>query len=121
MDISVENHLKFADFLAHFLDASFNIGSFRFGASALIDLIPGLGDIVATVLSLYLIWLGVKMEIPTHALARMIGNVLLRFVFGLIPFAGDLAYFFYKTNMKNLDILRQYAGKQTPNPRLASA
>src|SRR5438270_12697628 len=116
----MDRHLRVAEFLAHFLDSQFNIAGFRFGAAAVIELIPGLGDFVATFLSLYIVWIAVQMNVPTPALARMIVNVFLRFIAGLIPFFGDIAYLFYQANLKNLEILKQYAGQRPTHVRLAS-
>lgn len=105
----MDTHLRVASLLANALDNSFSIAGFRFGLSFFIDLIPGVGDILDAVLSLYLVWIGMQLHLPAGKLIRMIWNIAVNFVIGLLPFIGDAAYLFRKANMKNLHILREYA------------
>jgi hypothetical protein len=109
----MEQHLKMATFMANFLDNSAKIGGLRFGASAVIDLIPGIGDFIDAFLSLYLVWIALQLQIPTLQIIRMLFNIFVNFILGLIPVVGDVGYFFYKANLRNLAILKQYA--KTPN------
>lgn len=107
----METHLKIASALAWALDNSIGFGKFRFGASALIDLIPGIGDLLDAILSMYLVWIGVKMGLPQTKLLQMLLNIGINFSLGLIPVLGDVGYFFYKSNMRNLKILKNYHSK----------
>lgn len=112
------NHLKIASFIANALDNQFNFLGFRFGLSALIDLIPGVGDVVDAALSFYLVWIGIQMGLPSDKVALMVGNVVLNFVIGLIPVIGDVAYLFRKANMRNLAILQEFASQHSSKGRV---
>lgn len=101
--------MKTASLLANALDNSFNFFGRRFGLNGLLGLIPGAGDIITTGLSLYIVWIGVKMQLPVPKLAEMIGNVAINFFIGLVPVLGDAVDFFHKANLKNLHILQDYA------------
>ncbi len=105
----MEKHLKTASLVANLLDNSFNFFGRRFGLNGLLGLIPGAGDVITTGLSLYIVWIGVKMQLPVNKLAEMVGNVAINFFIGLIPVLGDAVDFFHKANLKNLHILQDYA------------
>ena len=107
----MENHLKVASVVANLLDNRFNFFGVRFGIDGIIGLIPGAGDILVTALSLYLVWIGLKMKLPTLKIIAMIGNVVVNFLIGLVPVFGDATNFFYRANMRNLKILKDYANR----------
>lgn len=107
----MENHIRAATVVANLLDNRFNFFGIRFGMNGILGMIPGIGDFVATVLSFYLVWIGIKMRLPTSALGKMIGNVMTNFLIGLLPVVGDFVDFFHKANLKNLKILKEYASK----------
>ena len=104
----MENQLYIASLLANLLDNKFNLFGFRFGVSAVIDLIPGLGDIFDVLLSCYIVWIAIQMHIPKTKIAQMIWNILFSFSIGLIPLVGDAVYIFYKPNLRNLKILKSF-------------
>ena len=104
----MENQLHIASLLTNILDNKFNLFGFRFGVSAVIDLIPGLGDILDAILSCYIEWIAIQMPIPKTKIAEMIWNILFSFLIGLIPLVGDTAYIFYKPNLRNLKILKSF-------------
>lgn len=107
----MEKHLRAAEVLTKLLEKQFGIGRFRFGLDPLLGLLPGLGDVIALLISLYLVWIGIKMRIPDKHIARMVRNVMFDFLIGLIPFFGDLSDFVYKANSRNLKILHEYKDK----------
>lgn len=102
-------HLNRAHLVATLLENKFKLFGFRFGLSAIIDLIPGLGDIVDLLLSLYIVWLATQLHLPLFRIIQMLWNVLLSFLVGLLPIIGDAGYIFYKPNLRNLRILEQYS------------
>ena len=104
----MENHLRFASLLANALDNSIGIWKFRFGLSAVFDLVPGLGDFIDVFLSLYLVWIALRLNVPKIRIAAMVWNICINFVIGMIPLFGDAVYFFRKTNLKNLKIIQDY-------------
>jgi len=104
----MKNQLHIASLLTNILDNQFNLFGFRFGVSAVIDLIPGLGDILDALLSFYIVWLTIQMHIPKTKTVEMIWNILFSFLIGLIPLVGDTAYIFYKPNLRNLKILKSF-------------
>jgi len=110
----MESHLKAATVFSNLLDNQFALAGVRVGLNSFFDLIPGIGDVIAALLSLYLVWIAVQMELPRLRIAQMLWNILINFIIGLIPILGDAVYIFRKANMKNLKILTDYA-KSHPN------
>ncbi|MFZ5690330.1 MAG: DUF4112 domain-containing protein [Pseudomonadota bacterium] len=98
------------EWLAALLDTRFVIPftKFRFGADSLIGLAPGLGDVVTTALSLYIVYEARKLGAPKHVLARMLGNVAIDGLFGAIPVAGDVFDAMFRANRRNVSILRAH-------------
>lgn len=103
----MEKHIRAATVVATLLDTKFKLFNFRFGVSAIINLIPGTGDLVDVVLSLYIVWIGTRIGLPGIKIAKMLWNILFSFLIGLVPVFGDAVYLFYKPNLRNLRILKQ--------------
>lgn len=102
---------KQLDHLAWLLDNLFRIPgtNWRFGLDALIGLVPGAGDAVAAILSLFLLVRAFQFKLPKIVIVRMLINSLLDFSIGAIPFLGDAFDMFYKANTRNMKLFREYA------------
>lgn len=85
------------------------IVGWRFGLDALIGLIPGAGDTLTTLCSFYILIAGVRHGVPKITLLRMALNIAIDYVVGAIPFLGDTFDFFWKSNRKNLDLIKERA------------
>ena len=98
------------DKLATVLDVAFRIPftKFRFGADSLIGLAPGLGDVVTTALSLYIVYEAHKLGAPKAVLGRMLGNVAVDGLIGAVPVAGDVFDVLWRANRRNVRILREH-------------
>jgi hypothetical protein len=81
----------------------------RFGLDALIGLIPGLGDTSTALVSFYILAAAVRYRVPKITMLRMGLNIGLDYVVGSLPFIGDLADAWWKSNQKNLELLRKRA------------
>src|SRR5262245_19026347 len=102
------------DRLAPMLDTAFIIPgtSVRFGADALIGLVPGIGDTITTALSAYIVYEAYQLGVPGHVLARMIANVAFDSVTGVVPVAGDVLDVFWRANRRNMRLLREHLERQ---------
>ena len=92
------------------LDESFTIPgtNIKFGMDALLGLVPGGGDLVSGVFSLYLLRAATKMRLPKRAIISMLLNILLDTTIGTIPVAGDIFDIFWKSNKRNLKIIEKH-------------
>lgn len=93
--------------LAWLLDEAFPIPgtSQRVGFDALIGLIPGIGDAVGALFSTYIIMEAARRGASVWTVTRMLGNVALETVVGLVPLVGDVFDVVWKANARNLAIL----------------
>ena len=103
--------------LAFVMDNFFRVPgtSFRFGLDPLMGLIPGLGDTGSTVISAMALIAATRRGLPKILLARMSLNILINEVVGIIPVLGDAFSFWFKSNARNYDLLRQYTAASRPS------
>jgi hypothetical protein len=102
------------DALATLLDTAFVLPGtkVRFGFDALIGLLPGIGDAITTLTSLYIVHEARQLGAPRHLIVRMLCNVLLDGIIGAVPLGGDAFDIFWQSNRRNLTLLRQYFSEQ---------
>jgi hypothetical protein len=106
--VQVERELEV---FSQLMDNQFRIPvlGWRFGLNAIIDLIPEFGDIITTLIALYVLVSAVRYRVPKVTLLRMGMNIAIYFVVGLIPLAGDLFAVWWKPNIRNINLLRRRA------------
>ncbi len=106
--VEVEESL---DTLALYLDGLFRIPGlgWRFGLDAVVGLIPNVGDFATSLVSFYILIAGVRYGVPKITLVRMAMNIGLDYVFGAIPVVGDIFDFFWKSNQRNVELIRRRA------------
>lgn len=99
--------------LADLLDTRFRVPgtNMRFGLDGLLGLIPGIGDTAALGLSLWIVAEAWQMGLPRSVLARMLLNVALDYLVGLIPLLGDWFDFAYKANRRNADLMLRHLAR----------
>lgn len=114
-----EDRLYRLNWLSRILDTAFPIPgtSLRFGLDGIVGLIPGIGDPVGALLSSYVIFESARVGAPKRLLLRMIGNVALESLIGVIPLLGDLFDFGWKANVRNLALLRANQHALLPHDR----
>ncbi|HEX6124771.1 MAG TPA: DUF4112 domain-containing protein [Pyrinomonadaceae bacterium] len=97
--------------LSRYLDGLFRIPGtgWRFGLDALIGLIPNVGDTLTSFASFYILIAGARYGVPKITLLRMAFNIGVDYLVGTIPFIGDAFDFFWKSNKKNMDLIRARA------------
>ena len=83
--------------------------SFRFGLDPILGLIPGLGDLVSPVFTLGILWQARDLGVPRLVQLRMIFNVAIDVLIGIVPLIGDLFDFAWKSNDMNLALLERHA------------
>ena len=98
------------DRLAWALDSAIRLPGtdIRLGADALLNLIPGIGNVATTALSAWLIREAWRLGASRRTLARMAGNVALDGLISSVPLAGSVADVFWKANRRNMAILNRH-------------
>lgn len=103
--------------LSHRLDEAITIpGTERkIGIDPIIGLIPGGGDFVGGMLSLYIMHAGIAMGASRKDIIRMFGNVALEFIIGCIPIVGDLFDATWKSNQRNVRLIENSVMSEEKN------
>lgn len=107
-EIVPHRSLKDIDRLAKLMDAQFRIPGtdIRFGLDGIIGLIPGVGDLSTFAVSGYMLWIMAKNGASGFVLARMVLNVLIDSIIGMIPILGDIFDIGFKANMRNMRLMQ---------------
>lgn len=102
--------------LQRLLDETFRVPgtAIRFGWDPIIGLIPWAGDALTAILSCAIIVQAHHMRLPRVVQLRMLFNVAIDLVVGAIPFFGDVADVFWKSNTKNFALLERHAVQAQP-------
>lgn len=100
--------------VANILDNAFVIPGTkqRIGIDAIIGLVPGVGDVLTTILSSYVIWEARNLGVSRFALARMMANLGVHAVIGSIPLIGDIFDAFFRVNQRNMRIVRSHVSRE---------
>jgi hypothetical protein len=94
--------------LEHLLEGLFTIpGTNReIGLDVILDLVPVGGDVVGAALGGYMIWEARNLGLSKWQISRMAGNVGIDFLLGLIPWIGAVPDFLFRSNSRNLKIIK---------------
>ena len=102
------------------LERSFRIPGINYpiGLDAIVGLVPVVGDIVTTAMGAYIVWEGRNLGMPKWKLWRMAGNVAVDTALGVVPLIGDAADFVFRSNTRNLRIIKKHLDKHHPESRI---
>lgn len=81
---------------------------FRFGLDPLLGLIPGIGDTSSALVSALALIQAARLGVPKVLLARMSLNILINEVIGIVPIIGDAFSFWFKSNARNYQIIKDH-------------
>ncbi len=87
------------------------------GFDAIAGLIPVLGDVITAGMGAFLVWEARNLGMPKWKLWRMAGNVGIDMAVGAVPFAGDVLDFLFRSNTRNLRIVKAHLDKHHPETR----
>ncbi len=87
------------------------------GLDVILDLVPVVGDIAGAALGSYMVWEAKNLGMSKWQMSRMAGNVGFDFLLGLIPWVGAIPDFFFRSNSRNLKIIKRHLDKHHPGTR----
>lgn len=105
-----------AKYVADLLDRRFTIPgtSIRIGLDPIFGLIPGVGDTIASLTGTFILFLAAQAQLPKIVLVRMSLNIAINGMIGAIPVLGDLFSIWFKSNVRNVELLERYAVEDRP-------
>ncbi|HET7817276.1 MAG TPA: DUF4112 domain-containing protein [Sphingomicrobium sp.] len=84
------------------------------GLDVILDLVPFAGSTAGAVLGAYMAWEARNLGMSKAQMARMAGNVGIDWLLGLIPWVGAIPDFLFRSNTRNLRIIRRHLDKHHP-------
>ncbi len=102
---------ELSDIIATLLDSAIAIPgtTIRIGLDPLLGLIPGIGDYLSSLIGSSLLFLASRSGVPRIVIFRMALNIFINMVVGAIPGIGDLFSFWFKSNIRNAQLLHRYS------------
>ncbi len=111
---------KRIEIVEQLLERSFTVPGTKLpvGLDSIIGLVPVAGDILAAAMGLYCVWEARNLGMSKWHLVRMTGNIGFDTLVGMIPLAGDAFDFLFRSNTRNLRIVRKHLDKHHPQSRI---
>lgn len=88
------------------------------GLDAIIGLVPVAGDLIGGAMALYLVWEARNLGMSRWKMARMLANIGFDTLVGSVPLVGDLFDFLFRSNSRNLRIIRKHLDRHHPETRI---
>lgn len=102
--------------MEHLLERSFRIPGINYpvGLDSIVGLVPVVGDVVTAAMGAYVVWEARNLGLPKWKLWRMAGNIAFDTAVGAIPIAGDAFDLLFRSNTRNLRIVKKHLDKHHP-------
>jgi hypothetical protein len=84
------------------------------GLDVVLDIVPIVGPIAAAALGAYIVWEAKNLGMSKWQISRMAGNVGVDWLLGLIPWVGAIPDFLFRSNTRNLKIIKRHLDKHHP-------
>jgi hypothetical protein len=105
-DESTADQLKQVERLSTLLDESITLpGGYRIGIDPIVGIVPVVGDLLASAVSVYVVLEAAYLGVPRATLARMVLNLVVDTVVGSIPAVGPVFDAVFKANARNVALL----------------
>ena len=111
---------KRVEAMEHLLERSFVIPgtNYPIGLDSIVGLIPVVGDIITAAMGAYMVWEARNLGLPKWKLWRMAGNIAFDSAVGAVPLVGDAFDVAFRSNTRNLRIIRKHLDKHHPETRI---
>lgn len=86
----------------------------RIGLDAILGLVPVLGDAVTALMGAWIVWEARNLGMSKWQLARMATNVGIDTALGAIPLVGDVFDLVFRSNSRNLKIIKRHLDRHHP-------
>lgn len=86
----------------------------KLGLDVILDLVPVVGPTIAALVGSWLVWEARNLGMSKLQMARMFGNVGVDWALGLIPLVGAVPDFFFRSNTRNLRLIRRHLDRHHP-------
>jgi hypothetical protein len=87
---------------------------FRIGLDSIVGVIPVVGDLLTAAMGAWIVWEARNLGLSRWQLFRMGSNVAFDTAVGAIPIIGDAFDLAFRSNTRNLRIIRKHLDKHHP-------
>ena len=91
----------------------------RLGLDVILDIIPFGGTVIAAAMGTYIAWEARNLGVSKFTVARMAGNIGFDMLLGAIPLIGAVPDYFFRSNSRNLRLVRKWMDKHHPADTLS--
>lgn len=86
----------------------------RVGADVLLNILPFGGTVIAAAMGTYIAWEARNLGVSKWTVTRMAGNIGFDMLLGAIPLVGAIPDYFFRSNSRNLRLVRKWLDKHHP-------
>lgn len=102
------------DRLARLMDSAITLPIIgKVGLDAVLGLVPVVGDLAGTAVSLTVVARALRYGPPAALVSKMLANVAVDLVLGSIPFVGFFADIWFKSNVRNAQLMREFLASRS--------
>lgn len=94
---------------------------FRVGLDAILGVIPVVGDLISAAMGAWIVWEARNLGMSKWQLLRMGANVGVDTAIGAIPLVGDAFDLVFRSNSRNLRIIRKHLDRHHPQTVIIDA
>jgi hypothetical protein len=84
------------------------------GLDVILDLVPFAGSTAGALIGAYMAWEARNLGMSKWEMSRMAGNIGVDWALGLIPWIGAIPDFLFRSNTRNLRIVKRHLDKHHP-------
>lgn len=86
----------------------------RLGLDVILDAVPVGGSVVAAAMGTWIAWEARNLGVSRWTVMRMAGNIGFDMLLGAIPFIGAVPDYFFRSNTRNVKLVRKWLDKNHP-------
>ncbi len=87
----------------------------KVGLDVILDFIPVAGPTIAAAMGGWMMWEARNLGMTKMHMARMAGNIGIDYLLGLIPWIGAVPDFFFRSNTRNLKMVKRFMDRHHPS------
>ena len=108
------------EMLERVLERSFRVPGINYpvGLDAIAGLVPVVGDLLTAAMGAYIVWEARNLGLPRWKIWKMGANVAFDTAVGAVPLVGDAFDLLFRSNTRNLKIIRKHLDKHHPETRV---
>lgn len=112
--MAMNDDIRKLESMAEWMDSRFVIPgtSIRFGLDSLLGVVPGVGDTLTLLSTVYLVGRAHSYKLPLRIKLLMVWNGFIDWLIGLVPLIGDIFDVGWKANKRNVQLIKKHLAER---------